>query len=47
MQNVTLTAWGFMFLENILSRVNFMAVSQAEPGVGPHLLLSAFLPCGF
>lgn len=35
-----------MFLENTLSRVNAMAVTQVEPGVFPHFLLSAFLPCG-
>lgn len=35
-----------MFLENLRSRVNFMAVTQVEPGIFPRLLLSAFLPCG-
>lgn len=44
--NTTLTTWRFMFLENLRSRVNFMAVTQVEPGIFPHLLSSAFLPCG-
>lgn len=35
-----------MFLENLLSRVNFTAVTQAEPGVFPRLLSPAFLLCG-
>lgn len=46
MLNITLTSWRFLFLENILSRVNVMAVTQVEPGVFPLLLLSIFFPCG-
>lgn len=41
MLSITLTTWRFIFLEN-LSRVNFMAVTQVEPGVFPHLLSPAF-----
>lgn len=44
--NITLTTWRFMFLENLISRVNFMAVTQIKLSVFHRLLLSAFLLCG-
>lgn len=40
--NITLTTWRFMFLENLVNRVNFMVVTQIKLSVFHRLLLSAF-----